>query len=132
MSAQVILYCFTVLVGRYYKSVITTLAVVESKIEDIKDEIDFIRICRKRSVFSDEELKDIWFKKTSNGRWYKPFIINFLYLYSFPKRLNLEALINLGVLADSSSAPRGVEEIELSKFNLILKESLTDERFIID
>src|SRR5690606_9515459 len=44
----------------YYSSVITTIAICEEVIEGIRDENDFIAKCRKRSVFSNEELKKYW------------------------------------------------------------------------
>jgi hypothetical protein len=44
----------------------------------------------------------------------------------------MEMLIKLGVISDVSSAPRGFEEIDLKKFQTILKASKTDESFIIN
>lgn len=113
--------------GGYYKGVMTTIGIVESVIDGIRDEAEFIRLCRKRSVFSDEELSKQW-----NHRISKPFIVNFLYLYSFPKRLNMKALIELGVIADINSAPRGFEQIDVDQFETIMEESKADESFIID
>ena len=46
--------------GGYHISVITTIGIVESVISDIKDEREFISLCRKRSVFNDEELIRQW------------------------------------------------------------------------
>ena len=60
--------------GGYYKSVITTIGVVDSVVTDIKNEDDFVRLCRKRSVFSDTDLKKHWNYNT----WNRPFIVNFL------------------------------------------------------
>ena len=89
--------------GGYYKSVVTTIGIVEEVISGITNETDFIRQCRRRSVFTDGELASQWRAKPS----YRPFIVNFLYAYSLPKRINLERLIGLGVIADFKSAPRG-------------------------
>lgn len=75
--------------GGLYKSVITTIGIVENIITDIPDEGTFIALCRKRSVFSDEELKEHWRFNQRN----RPFIVNFLYLYSLPKRPTLQWLI---------------------------------------
>lgn len=118
--------------GGFYKSVITTIALVDKTVHSIKDEKYFIELCRKRSVFSNEELGVQWKKTAKNGRWYKPFIVNFLYIDYMPKRLNMERLIQLEVIKDSSSAPRGFEPITKQQFELILKESEVNERFIID
>lgn len=112
----------------YYTSVVTTIGIVENVITDIGSEDDFISLCRKRSVFTDAQLSEHWNYYPRN----KPFIVNFLYLYSFPKRPNLKALIELGVIRDTSSVPRGFEEITKDQFELILGASDSDESFIIN
>ncbi len=114
--------------GGYYKSVITTIGVIENVILDIKNEQNFISKCRKRSIFSDNELKKHWdFKKSM-----RPFIVNFLYVYSFPKRINLKELIAHGVIKDVDSAPRGFQKITTDQFNTIIKETKTDASIIVD
>jgi len=40
--------------------VVTTFGIVEGIYTSIKDQHHFINLCRKRSVFSDEELKQQW------------------------------------------------------------------------
>lgn len=129
LPSDIILFYRT---GGRYKGVITTIGVVESKVDDLSNEAEFIKQCRKRSVFSDEKLIEYWNYKATNGKWNKPFIINFLYVYTFPKRLNLNALIDLGVIADIDSVPRGFEQITLNQFKTILKASETNESFIIN
>ncbi|MFZ5858337.1 MAG: PIN domain-containing protein [Chloroflexota bacterium] len=114
--------------GGYYESVVSTIGIIESIIIDIKGEQQFIDLCRKRSVFSDKELLEHWNYRASN----KPFIVNFLYAYSFPKRINMKRLIELGVIADVRSAPRGFEPIKPEKFELILKETQTDESIVVN
>lgn len=109
----------------HYTSVVSTIGIVENKIGNISNAIEFINLCRKRSVFSDNGLKKFWDYRPKS----RPFIVNFLYLYSLPKRLNLNTLIKLGVIAN---APRGFEQIYLSQFQTILRESRTDESFIIN
>ena len=73
-KGDIIIFYRTAAGGRsaYYSSVITTIAIAEDKIENILDENDFILKCRKRSIFSDKELKEFW---NYNPR-YRPFIIN--------------------------------------------------------
>lgn len=114
--------------GGFYKSVITTIGVVESVVDGIADESDFIAQCRKRSIFTDAKLREFW----NYNKRIRPFVVNFLYVYSFPKRLNMEALIKLGVIANVESAPRGFEEIDNKLLQTILKASETDESFIIN
>ncbi|WCL51024.1 PIN domain-containing protein [Leptospira sp. GIMC2001] len=114
----------------YYSSVITTIAIAEGKIDQILDENDFILKCRKRSVFSDEEIGKFWNWNKDN----RPFIINFLYTQSFPtgKRINRQRLLELGILTGHSDEIRGLKRINKEQFKLILKETETNESLIVD
>lgn len=114
--------------GGYYKSVVTTIGIVERVEDGIGSEQEFVQKCRKRSVFSDRELKKHWNYDQRN----RPFIVNFLYAYSFPKRPNLAKLIELGVIANIESAPRGFTPITKEQFHKIIKESETNESIIIN
>ena len=114
--------------GGYHKSVITTIGIVENIITEIKDENHFIELCKKRSVFSDEELKQQW--KTAPD-YNKPFIVNFLYTYSFPKRINLQGLIELGIIKDIESAPRGFEKISDGSFQKIIAGTNSNENIVV-
>ncbi|MCC3372229.1 PIN domain-containing protein [Cohnella sp. REN36] len=113
--------------GGYYTSVVTTLGIVESVITNIADPEQFISLCKKRSVFNDKELLEFWHFKRSN-----PFIVNFLYSYSFPKRINMKRLIELGVIQNVHSAPRGFMRITYQNFKDIIREAQVDERIIIN
>jgi predicted nucleic acid-binding protein len=114
----------------YYTSLITTIGIVENKIENIIDEKDFILKCRKRSVFPDIELEKYW----NYNPKYRPFIINFLYSYSFEKgnRINRERLLALGILSGEEKELRGLKQISLEKFLIILKEAKVNESIIVD
>jgi len=114
--------------GGMYKSVVTTIGIVESVILNIKDEAEFILKSRKRSIFPDDELKKWWNFNPNN----RPFIVNFIYSYSFSKRLNLEQLITFGVIKNIESVPRGFEKISKEQFNTIIRESKSDESIIIN
>jgi predicted nucleic acid-binding protein len=114
--------------GGYYKSVISTIGIVEDIIFDIETEEDFLRHCRKGSVFPEHELKAMWNYK----KFTKPFVVRFMYIYSFPHRINMKQLIDLGILGGKDDAPRGFKPITKEQFNLILKETRSDESFIID
>ena len=113
--------------GGYYAGVVTTIGIVESVFTGITAPSDFVRLCRKRSVFTDEELLKHWNYSPS-----KPFIVNFLYSYSFPKRPNLQRLIEMGVIANAHSVPRGFKQISQEQFESILHEAETDDRIIVD
>lgn len=114
----------------YYSAVITTIGVVEEKIENIKGEQDFILKCRKRSVFNDDELKKWWNNKPN----FRPFIINFLHVYSFQlgQRINRAKLLELGVLTGEENELRGLKKISKENFLKVIKEAKFDESIIID
>jgi predicted nucleic acid-binding protein len=105
--------------GGYYAGVATTIGIVESVKTDIQDENELILLCRKRTVFKDDELKMFWKRYTRN----KPFIVNFLYAYSLPKRPNLKTLIELGVIPDINDMPRGFRKINREVFLKLAKYS---------
>jgi len=124
-SGDIIIFYRT---GGYYKSVVTTLGIVENVVTSIRDADHLISLCKKRTVLSEEKLRNYWERDLRN----KPFIVNFLYAYSFPKRINLQKLIELGVIKDINSAPRGFEEINDDAFNKIIKESRSNGNIIVD
>lgn len=113
--------------GGYHLSVVTTIGVVESVIDNIGSEADFIRLCRKRSVFTDQELSKHWNYRKNN----RPFIVNFLYAYSFPKRINMKRLIEIGVIKNVDDAPRGFREITAGNLRDVLRECQADESIVV-
>ncbi len=106
--------------GGIYGGVVTTIGVVESVITNIPDVDTFVKLCRKRSVFSDEELKKYWNHIPNN----QPFIVNFLYTYSFRKRPNLKWLNENGIIPDIKDMPRGFREISREDFLKIANHSV--------
>jgi hypothetical protein len=113
--------------GGYYKSVVSTIGVVQEIKYDFSTEDEFILYCRKSSVFPEDQLRAIW--KNSKT---KPFVVRFLYIYSFPHRINMKELIDLQVLSGVNDAPRGFKQITKEQFNNILKATKSDESFIVD
>jgi predicted nucleic acid-binding protein len=113
--------------GGYHYSVVSTIGIVDDVITQISDEGHFIELCRKRSVFSNEELKKMWNFNAKNH----PFLVNFLYAVSFPKRPNLKRLIELGVINSVNDAPRGFTRITKENLAEILKEANVDESIIV-
>lgn len=113
--------------GGYYKSVVTTIGEVLEVKTDFQDENDFILYCRKKSVYPEQALREMW---RYSAR--KPFVVNFLYDYSFPHRINMKELIDLKVLTGINDAPRGFKSITKEQFEIILKETRSDESFIVD
>jgi hypothetical protein len=104
--------------------VATTIGVVQEVIDNIRSLEEFIAICRKRSVFTDEQLAEHWNYK----HYSRPFVVNFLYVYSLPKRPNLKQLKDANVIAD---APRGFEPLSDAAFQTLLDISNADKRPII-
>jgi predicted nucleic acid-binding protein len=114
--------------GGYYRGVVTTLGIVETVHLNIKNEEHFIRLCRKRSVFTDEELRKQWrYNPTS-----RPFVVEFLYAYPFVKKPNLKELIDHNVIKTIDSVPRGFELLTNEQFQTILTLTRTDPRFVVD
>ncbi|CAH8281337.1 hypothetical protein EV196_101419 [Mariniflexile fucanivorans] len=113
--------------GGYYKSVVSTIGVVQEIRYDFINEEDFVVYCRKSSVFPEDQLRAMW--KYSGT---KPFVVKFLYIYSFPHRINMKELIDLQVLSGVNDAPRGFKQISKEQFKNILKATKSDESFIID
>lgn len=109
----------------WYTSVATTIGVVQDVIDGLPDLRSFIAACRKRSVFSDADLKK-WWDYFPNSR---PFVVNFLYVYPFPKRPNLKTLTEIGAI--KGDAPRGFQRISDESFEKLLKVSNADPRFIV-
>lgn len=110
----------------YYTAVATTLGVVQDLVVDLPDKSSFIEACRRRSVFSDTELASQWDWKPR----YRPFVVNFLYLQSFPApRLNLKQLTEAGII---TGAPRGFEELSDDAFTKLLTLARANHRLIID
>ena len=72
----------------------------------------FLALCRKRSVFSDEELKKHWNYSPRS----RPFIVNFVYAFSYPKRANLKWLNDNGVIPNILDMPRGFRKITQQDF----------------
>lgn len=125
-SGDIILFYRT---GGRYAGVISTIGVVENVITNISGEEEFVRLCRKRSVFDDSELKTWWNYNLRN----RPFIINFLYIDSFPKpKVNLDRLIEIGVIRSIYEVPRGLVQIENDTFEKFLKEARANESYIVN
>ena len=113
--------------GGLYKSVVTTIGIVTDIKEKFESEDNFIKYCLRGSVFPETDLRNMW-----NHSPKKPFVVSFLYVYSFPKRINMNQLINMGILKGVNDAPRGFRKITKEEFGLILKETESESRFIVD
>lgn len=119
--------------GGNYAGVVSTIGIIQNVITKIRDENHFVELCRKRSIFGDDELREWWNYNPQNKPSHlinHPFIVNFLYLDSFPMpKVNLQKLRDLKIIQD---APRGFELIENSKFVQILNAARANGSYIID
>ena len=118
--------------GGLYAGVITTIGIVH-KVYYPKNVNEFLDACHRKSIFSNDELKNIWFQKNKYGRWTAPFVVEFLYSYSLPKpKINLLRLIKEGIIKNTDSVPRGFELLSHDHVNKILEISRANESFIVD
>lgn len=85
--------------GGIYKGVATTIGIVEGTIDGIKNLQELIQICKKRSVLTEEELAEYWNRFPKN----RPFVFNFLYAFSFKKRINLKEMFDKKILPSMDS-----------------------------
>jgi hypothetical protein len=114
--------------GGKYIGVATTLGIVEKVHNNIESPQALFEICRKKTFFTNDQLLEFW-DRYDHAR---PFVVEFLYSYSFPKRPNLAKLVELGIIPDIMSVPRGFSKITIEQLYLILKESKSDESLIVN
>jgi hypothetical protein len=108
----------------YYTSVATTLGIVDSVHLNIPDFETFKSLCRKRSVFSDNELQNHWDYRPNM----RPFVVNFLHTHSFPKRPNLKTMLEAKIIGN---APRGFEEMSDANFLKLLTLSHANQSLVV-
>lgn len=103
-----------------YKSVVTTIGIIDEVKSDFKDMNEYLKYCGNRTVFSEKELKKFWKDKKN-----KLLVVKFIYVKSLTKRLNLDSLWNLNIV-QKCKGPRPFDQICDSDFETILQESNTD------
>ena len=104
--------------GGIYRGVATTIGIVENIVTDIKDEKELYKICYNRTVLDKEELNKYWNWRSNN----RPFVINFLYAFSFKKRLNLKNMLDNGILP-SMDTIQTINKISRENFTKLIKLS---------
>jgi predicted nucleic acid-binding protein len=102
--------------GGLYKGVATTIGIVDNVVKNILTLDDLIQVCRKRTVLSNDELKEYWNWKPNN----RPFVINFLYAFSFVKRITLKQMLDDGILPNMD-AVRTINKMERAAFSNLIK-----------
>lgn len=114
--------------GGFHKSVVSTIGIVEQVHNNIASFEELVWIFRKKTFFTAAQLKEFWDQNTQS----RPFVVEFLYSYSLVKRPNIEKLIELGIIADANSAPRGFTMISINQLHLILNTSESNKSLIVD
>lgn len=104
--------------GGIYKGVATTIGIIEEAIDGIKSLEELRQICRKRSVLTDEELAEYWDRYPKR----RPFVFNFLYAFSFRKRINLKQMLDEGILPNMDSI-KTITKMQRDQFTKLVKLS---------
>lgn len=108
--------------GGNYKSVVTTIGIVSNYINAFKDFNDFYSRCTRRGALTRAELENIW-----NRNYYSnPKIIEFAYVETLSKKLNLQTLSDLGFNRDLLK--KGIIKISKELFDKIIEASCLDKK----
>ena len=87
---------------------------------------EFFRTCKNRSVFTEQELEEFWNKKKD-----RLLVVNFIYVKSLSKRLNLDYLWGNDIIP-FPNGPRPFTKVSDEQFNKIVNDSNTSIDFIRD
>ncbi len=107
-----------------FKSVVTTIAIVDEIIENIHSENELLSICQNRSVFTTEELKSFWAKHRYNLK-----VLKFIFVKSLNKRLTLDYLWDKHIII-KPNGPRPFTKITDEQFDMIVRDSETEIEYI--
>lgn len=110
--------------NKKYKSVVSTIAIVDEIIENIRSEDELLSLCQNRSVFTVEELKEFWAKHRYNLK-----ILKFIFLKSLTKRLTLGYLWEKDIIA-APGGPRPFTAITDAQFDMIMRDSETEIEYV--
>lgn len=111
--------------GGMYAGVITTIGIVNNVYHPRTLE-EFKNCCKRRTIFSDAELESQW-----NYNRNKPFVVEFLYAYSFPTpKVNLKTLYDKGVFC--GDFPRGFAPLSKEQFETMLRLTRTSTKYIVE
>lgn len=107
-----------------YKSVVSTIAIVDEIIENISSENELLSLCQNRSVFTKEELKYFWKKQRFNIK-----VLKFIFVKSLVKRLPLGYLWEHNII-QAPNGPRPFTEITDAQFSMIIRDSETEIEYV--
>lgn len=109
--------------NKKYTSVVSTVALVDEIISDIKSESELLHFCQNRSVFSTDDLKRFWL-----GHRYNLKILKFIFVKSLSKRLTLGYLWEHDIIP-APHGPRSFTRLTDDQFRMILRDSKTELNF---
>lgn len=115
--------------NKKYKSVVTTVGIIDSVKymgHGFNTKEEFFRTCKNRSVFTEQELEEFWNKKKD-----RLLVVNFIYVKSLSKRLNLDYLWGNDIIP-FPNGPRPFTKVSDEQFNKIVNDSNTSIDFIRD
>ena len=115
--------------NKKYKSVVTTVGIIDSVKymgHGFNTKEEFFRTCKNRSVFTEQELEEFWNKKKD-----RLLVVNFIYVKSLSKRLNLDYLWANDIIP-IPNGPRPFTKVSDEQFNKIVNDSNTSIDFIRD
>ena len=110
--------------SKKYKSVVSTLAMVDEIIDSIHSEDELLKICQNRSVFSVDELQNFWRRHSHNLK-----VIKFIFVKSLTKRLTLGYLWENNIIA-APNGPRPFTMLTDAQFDMIMRDSKTDVNYV--
>lgn len=114
----VLIYRIGETIPKKYSSTLTTICIVENVIDGFDSFDSFYQACNRRTVIQKNDLEKNWWDKYPT---YRPFVINFLYAFSFPTpKPTLNDLNCLGVIPSIKDMPQGFIKITNEQFNNII------------
>ena len=109
--------------NKKYSSVVTTVAMVDEIICNIKSQEELLRLCQNRSVFSKEELKKFW-NEHNNLK-----VLKFIFVKSLTTRLTLGYLWEHRIVR-APRGPRPFMQLTNLQYDQIMADSKTEVRYI--
>lgn len=120
---DILLFCRTA--GSRFRSVVTTIGVVCGYKDRFKNFNDFYSQCSRRCALSEKEMQDMW----NSNLVYCPKAIDFIYLESLPKKINIDELSKMGF--DINEMSKGIIKINTELFEKIINATNADKKRII-
>ncbi len=110
----------------YYRSVVSSVCVVEEvkRKSDFASVDDYLAYTKPRSVFSEDELRDLWVS------WKRLYVAKLTYNAAFLKRATRGQLLDLGTVSEQ---PRwDIRQLTKDQFLAITQMGNLNARLIVD